>query len=73
MYSNESNTGTVLFLIMILITVFIWVGAEYFHRSVNKDEIDPIIQSEVSTTLPSTIDTETLNKFYNESNDDLVR
>jgi hypothetical protein len=55
--------NTVVFLVIITLTIVAWVGFEIYHRQ-NDLDIPPEITKQTQNPLPDSFDAETLKKLY---------
>jgi hypothetical protein len=58
--------NTIAFLALILGTLLMWVGFEYYHQR-NDVEIPEKLRQHAKTPLPNSFDNETLKTYYDNS------
>lgn len=55
--------NTIVFLVLIVITILAWVGFEFYHQT-SSGEISPELRAQAATPIDDSFDKETLQKLY---------
>lgn len=56
--------NTIVFLILVIVTIVLWVGFEFYHRT-GSGEIESSLKVHAETPLEDSFDATTLERMYN--------